>query len=72
MQASRISATRGYAHMLDIHLQNTRGEAMSRDLNRDSPDEPRTGVNFCAFPAFWQDRRVARTTALTSGSSNGD
>src|SRR6516225_5636434 len=35
-------------------------------LNRDSPDEPRTGVNFHAIPAFWQDRRVAQTTALTS------
>ena len=41
-------------------------------LSRDSLDEPRTGVNFCAFPAFWQDKRVARTTALISGSSNGD
>jgi hypothetical protein len=37
-----------------------------------SPDKPRTVVNFCAFPVFWQDRRVARTTALISGSSNGD
>jgi putative glutathione S-transferase len=41
-------------------------------LIRDSPYEPRTGVKFCALPAFWQDRRVARTTAVTSGSSNGD
>ena len=29
------------------------------------------GVNFCAFPMFWQGRRVARTTAVTSGNSNG-
>jgi hypothetical protein len=44
----------------------------NRVFNRDSPYEPRTGVKFCALPAFWQDRRVARTTAVTSGSSNGD
>jgi hypothetical protein len=22
----------------------------------DSPDESRSGTNFCAFPAFWQDK----------------
>ena len=31
------------------------------------PDEPRTGMNFCAFPAFWQDRRVARTNCRHLG-----
>jgi class 3 adenylate cyclase len=24
----------------------------AKDLNRNSPDEPQTGVNFCAFAAF--------------------
>jgi hypothetical protein len=25
-------------------------------MAREIPDDPRTGVNFCAFPAFWQGR----------------
>jgi hypothetical protein len=58
-----------------FEVTGTRRVAQTRHINeRDqpgSPDEPRTGVNFCAFLAFWQYRRVARTTALTSGSSNG-
>jgi hypothetical protein len=38
MQTLPIFSTRGYAHMLDIHLQNTRGEAMSRDLKEWAED----------------------------------
>jgi hypothetical protein len=30
----------------------------------DSPDEPRTGVDFCAFTVFGQARLAARTTAV--------
>jgi hypothetical protein len=41
-------------------------------LNRDSPDEPRTVVDFCAFAAFWQDRLAARTIAVILGTPNGD
>ena len=33
--------------------------------NRHSPDERRSGENFCVFPAFWQDRLAARMTAVT-------
>ena len=40
-------------------------------LSRDSPYEPRTAANFCAFPAFWQDRRAALAAAVTLGSPNG-
>jgi hypothetical protein len=32
-------------------------------LSRDSRDERRASVNFCAFLAFWQDRPVARAAA---------
>ena len=42
------------------------------DFNRDSPDEPRTVVDFCAFAAFWQGRLAARTTAVIPGTANGD
>jgi hypothetical protein len=31
----------------------------------------RTSANFCAFPAFWQGRRVARTAAATWTARNG-
>jgi hypothetical protein len=43
-----------------------------RAFNRDSPDEPRTVVDFCAFAAFWQDRLAARTIAVILGTPNGD
>jgi hypothetical protein len=39
-------------------------------IDRDSPDEPRTGVYFCAFVAFWQDKPAAGT-AVTLGTPNG-
>jgi hypothetical protein len=39
-------------------------------LNQDSPDEPRTVVDFCAFAAFWQDRLAARTTAVIPGRAH--
>ena len=31
----------------------------------------RTSADFCAFPAFWQDRRVARTASATWTARNG-
>ena len=40
-------------------------------LNRDSPDEPLTGVDFYAFAAFWQYGLAARTIAATVGAPNG-
>jgi hypothetical protein len=46
------------------------GDAL-KGINRDSPYEPRTGANFCAFPAFRQDRLAARMTAVTPGVPNG-
>ena len=41
------------------------------DINRDSPDGPRTGVNTRVFPAFRQDRSEVRTATVNSGSPNG-
>src|SRR5712692_1354114 len=32
-------------------------------LNRDSPDDPRTGVNIRVFPPFLQDRSEVRTAS---------
>jgi hypothetical protein len=43
----------------------------TRGISRDSPYEPGTGANFCAFPAFWQDKRVALAAAVTLGSPKG-
>src|SRR5207344_335218 len=40
-------------------------------ITRDSPDEPLTGVDCCAFAAFWQYGLAARTTAATVGAPNG-
>src|SRR4029077_9526873 len=40
-------------------------------LNRDSPDDSRTGVNIGAFPAFLQDRRKVWTAIDTSRNRNG-
>jgi hypothetical protein len=34
------------------------------------PIEPRSGAKFCAFPAFWQDGRVAWEAAVTVSSPN--
>ena len=42
-----------------------------RWVSRDSPDEPRLGVNICAFPAFPQDRRAVSTVTSALGSSDG-
>jgi hypothetical protein len=40
-------------------------------LNRDSPDDSRSGVNIRVFPAFLQDSREVRTATSASGSPNG-
>ena len=49
-------------------VADVRGE---RQLNRDSPDDSRTGVNIGAFPAFLQDRRKVRTAIDASRNRNG-
>jgi len=40
-------------------------------INRDSPDDSRSGVSICIFPAFLQDSREVRTATSASGSQNG-
>src|ERR1019366_8772535 len=40
-------------------------------LNRDSPDDPGTGLDIRAFPAFPQDSREVRTATGASGSPDG-
>jgi hypothetical protein len=52
---------------VDRYLQLVR----ELDLKLVKAVEPRTGAKFCAFPAFWQDRQVARLAAVTLGCSNG-
>ena len=37
-------------------------------INRDSPDDSRTGVSISVFPTFQQDRSAVRTATVTSGS----
>jgi hypothetical protein len=49
--------------------QNAR--KLKQDLNRDSPDDSRTGVNTRVFPAFLQDRSEVRAATVNSGSPNG-
>ena len=44
--------------------------AMNEFVVRYSPDDSRTNINFCLFPAFWQDRR-ALTAAGRRGSYRG-
>jgi hypothetical protein len=40
-------------------------------VNRDSPDDSRSCVHFCDFPAFSQERVAARTSAVIPDSPNG-
>ena len=39
-------------------------------VDRDSPDDARSGVNIRVFPAFLQDSREVRTITSASGSPN--
>jgi hypothetical protein len=39
-------------------------------VNRDSPDEPQTGINVPVFPTLLQDRREVLTAISTSGNPN--
>src|SRR5260370_20848409 len=45
-------------------------EAGRADLDRDSPDGSRSGVNICAFFAFLQDRSEVWPATVTLGSTN--
>src|SRR5665647_2729539 len=48
----------------------TRTEAMDR-LNRDSPDDSRTGLDILDFPGSLQGKSAIRTATATSGSPDG-
>lgn len=74
MASSKAAANQFAANILPVIREIQAGGAKSANasaLNRDSPYEPRTGANFCAFPAFRQDRLAARMTAVTAGVPNG-
>jgi hypothetical protein len=46
------------------------GGPHSMNVNRDSPDDSRTGLDIRNVPVLLQDRSGARTASVTSGSPN--
>jgi hypothetical protein len=70
----QLTATSGDMATWDYFLNNKfrLSATLPTVFDRDSPDDSRFRENFGAFPSFWQDRLAARTTAVASGSPNGD
>jgi hypothetical protein len=67
------ASSRGRLRVVQHALSGRWGAVIcQRTFNRDSPDEPRTVVDFCAFAAFRQDRLAARTIAVILGTPNRD
>jgi hypothetical protein len=68
-----VAAELSSPKIVDNHVPNFFAAVLrdKKGTDRDSPDDSRSCVHFCDFPAFSQERVAARTSAVIPDSPNG-